>query len=77
MWTGFWKSPQAIGLLADNPELAASLHRRNDYLGPLNFLQADLLQALRKAGDDNPDPEAMKLLLRTINAIAAGMRNTG
>lgn len=64
-------------LLADSPELAASLYRRSDYLGPLNFLQADLLRKVRNAGDDGEDPEAMKLLLRTINAIAAGMRNTG
>lgn len=64
-------------LLADNPELAASLNRRNDYLGPLNFLQADLLRAVRKTGEDGEDPVTMKLLLRTINAIAAGMRNTG
>ena len=64
-------------LLADNPELAASLHRRNDYLGPLNFLQADLLREVRQSGDDGEDPLTMKLLLRTINAIAAGMRNTG
>ena len=64
-------------LLADNPELAASLHRRNDYLGPLNFLQADLLREVRAIGEDSNDSVAMKLLLRTINAIAAGMRNTG
>jgi phosphoenolpyruvate carboxylase len=64
-------------LLADNPELAASLHRRNDYLGPLNFLQADLLREVRQTGEQGEDPVAMKLLLRTINAIAAGMRNTG
>ncbi len=64
-------------LLADNPELAASLHRRNDYLGPLNFLQADLLKAVRKAEDNGEEIAAMKPLLRTINAIAAGMRNTG
>lgn len=64
-------------LLADNPELAASLYRRNDYLGPLNFLQADLLRTVRQAGPEDEDPVTMKLLLRTINAIAAGMRNTG
>ena len=64
-------------LLADNPELAASLHRRNDYLGPLNFLQADLLKAVRQAEDHAEESPAMKPLLRTINAIAAGMRNTG
>jgi phosphoenolpyruvate carboxylase len=64
-------------LLAENPELAASLHRRNDYLGPLNFMQADLLRAVRQAEDNDQGSLAMKPLLRTINAIAAGMRNTG
>ncbi|OQW72251.1 MAG: phosphoenolpyruvate carboxylase [Proteobacteria bacterium ST_bin11] len=64
-------------LLADNPVLAASLHRRNDYLGPLNFLQADLLRMTRQQEDDGNDAVSTKLLLRTINSIAAGMRNTG
>lgn len=65
-------------LLAENPELAASLRRRNDYLGPLNYIQAGLLQALNQ--DDEEDSSRsrwIKPLLRTINAIAAGMRNTG
>ncbi|PPD28772.1 MAG: phosphoenolpyruvate carboxylase [Methylomonas sp.] len=64
-------------LLADNPDLAASLHRRNNYLGPLNFLQANLLRMARQLEVDNNEAVAMKLLLRTINSIAAGMRNTG
>ena len=64
-------------LLADNPDLATSLRRRNDYLGPLNFMQADLLRALRQAEERGEESPAMKPLLRTINAIAAGMRNTG
>ena len=64
-------------LLSENPELAASLHRRDDYLGPLNFMQANLLRAVRQAEDNGQEPLAMKPLLRTINAIAAGMRNTG
>ncbi len=68
---------QSERLLNDNPELAASLHRRNDYLGPSNFLQADLLRQVRQADENNQDPATMKLLLRTINSIAAGMRNTG
>jgi phosphoenolpyruvate carboxylase len=64
-------------LLTENPELAASLHRRNDYLAPLNFMQAELFRAVRQAEDDGQESLAMKPLLRTINAIAAGMRNTG
>ena len=64
-------------LLAENPELAASLRRRNDYLGPLNYMQAGLLRALNEDFNDNDQSRWMKPLLRTINAIAAGMRNTG
>ena len=65
-------------LLEDNPVLANSLKRRNSFLGPLNIIQVVLLRRLRsagvKTGDNNP---WMQPLLRTINAIAAGMRNTG
>lgn len=64
-------------LLAENPELAASLRRRNDYLGPLNYMQAGLLRALNEGEDANGQSRWMNPLLRTINAIAAGMRNTG
>nr|WP_087146478.1 phosphoenolpyruvate carboxylase [Crenothrix polyspora] len=65
-------------LLEDNPVLAASLHRRDAYLGPLNYLQVFLLRKVREVDatqvDENP---WLKPLLRSINAIAAGMRNTG
>ena len=65
-------------LLAENPQLAASLRGRNDYLGPLNYMQAGLLRALNEENeDDSSQSRWMKPLLRTINAIAAGMRNTG
>lgn len=65
-------------LLAEDPMLAVSLARRNIYLDPLNHLQISLLRRFRQypeaPGEDNP---WTTLLLRTINAIAAGMRNTG
>ena len=65
-------------LIADNPPLAASLARRNRLLGPLNAIQVALLQRVRA----EPESEAgqnpwVMPLLRSINAIAAGMRNTG
>jgi phosphoenolpyruvate carboxylase len=65
-------------LLADNPPLAASLNRRNALLGPVNAIQVALLRRVRgEAADENgPSPWTLPLL-RTINAIAAGMRNTG
>lgn len=70
-------------LLEDNPTLALSLERRKPYLDPINYIQATLLRRFRQtqAGADatagaqeNPWLEP---LLRSINALAAGMRNTG
>jgi len=65
-------------LLADNPMLATSLRNRNSYLGPLNYIQVALLRRVRaETGEDQGENSAMRVLLRTINAIATGMRNTG
>ncbi|WP_426994630.1 phosphoenolpyruvate carboxylase [Methylomonas sp. CM2] len=64
-------------LLADNPSLADSLRRRDAYLGPLNFLQVCLLRKVREDDTGAGDSPWLNPLLRTINAIAAGMRNTG
>ncbi|RQW83579.1 MAG: phosphoenolpyruvate carboxylase, partial [Methylococcus sp.] len=63
-------------LMAENPALAASLERRDAYLGPLNYLQVRLIQQVRETDEPTASPW-MKPLLRSINAIAAGMRNTG
>ncbi|MEJ2346607.1 MAG: phosphoenolpyruvate carboxylase [Gammaproteobacteria bacterium] len=64
----------AQGLLQENPPLALSLSRRNPYLDPLNYIQVTLLRRYRGDTDESVwrDP-----LLRSINAISAGMRNTG
>lgn len=58
--------------------LAMSLVRRNIYLDPLNHLQISLLRRLREF-PESPGEQSpwTTILLRTINAIAAGMRNTG
>jgi phosphoenolpyruvate carboxylase len=65
-------------LLAEDPALAATLHRREAYLGPLNYIQICLLRRLRSESAGSPaETPWMTPLLRTINAIAAGMRNTG
>ena len=65
-------------LLANDPVLTLSLSRRDPYLDPLGYLQIDLL---RKYRDENqPEADRMKwqaALLSSINAIAAGLRNTG
>jgi phosphoenolpyruvate carboxylase len=67
----------ADDLLADNPPLALSLTRRNPYLDPLNRIQIVLLERYRGARDDEERERWLDPLLRSINAIAAGMRNTG
>lgn len=65
-------------LMEENPTLAFSLSRRNPYLDPLNHIQITLLERYR----DTQLSEAERVLwldplLRSINAVAAGMRNTG
>lgn len=65
-------------LMAETPDIALSLHRRNPYLDPLNHVQIVLLQRYRDESASEQDKELwLRPLLRSINAIAAGMRNTG
>ena len=66
------------GLLQETPVLALSLARRDPYLDPLNHIQIKLLERVRN--EDTSDEERdrwLDPLLRSINAIASGMRNTG
>ena len=69
-------------LLHDNPQLAFTLARRNPYLDPINHIQIVLLRRLRqdqaeRATDAETPSPWLDPLLRTINAIANGIRNTG
>lgn len=61
-------------LLGDDEELARSLERRRPYMDPMNHIQTVLIQRCRENPDD---PRWKDALLRSINGIAAGMRNTG
>ncbi|MGE5154230.1 MAG: phosphoenolpyruvate carboxylase [Bdellovibrio bacteriovorus] len=65
------------GLMEETPELAHSLARRNLYLDPLNHIQVTALERYRNEPDEAKRAEWLDPLLRSINAIAAGMRNTG
>ncbi len=65
-------------LLQADPLLERSLTRRDPYLDPLCFIQINLLRKFRDESATNPPAMAWKSpLLSSINAIAAGMRNTG
>jgi phosphoenolpyruvate carboxylase len=72
------KVAKMTALLEDIPVLQLSLMRRNPYLDPLNHIQIMLLKRYR---DENlpqqQRDEWLNPLLRSINAVAAGMRNTG
>ena len=72
------KVAQIDELLDENPLLKTSLTRRDPYLDPLNHIQLELLQRYRSPETRDIDREAsLDPLLRSINAIAGGMRNTG
>jgi phosphoenolpyruvate carboxylase len=62
-------------MLEEEPELALSLKRRNPYLDPINYIQVILLQRYRENDDD--ENKWLDPLLRSINAISNGVRNTG
>ena len=64
-------------LLENTPELHYSLERREPYLDPLNHIQLVLLKRHRPEQDDETRSPHLDGLLLTINALAAGMRNTG
>jgi phosphoenolpyruvate carboxylase len=66
-------------LMDADPVIQRSVHLRNPYVDPLNYLQVEMLRRLRAL----PDPEApeaeplREVMTLTINGIAAGLRNTG
>lgn len=67
------KVARAPTLLAAAPGLAVSLERRAPYIDAVNAVQVRLLKESRAAAD----AAWRQPLLLSINAIAAGMRNTG
>jgi phosphoenolpyruvate carboxylase len=66
-------------LLEGRRILAAAVDLRNPYVDALSHLQLRALSALRR-GDFNDDAEEQRLrrlLLLTVNGVAAGLQNTG
>lgn len=64
-------------LLEDNPALALSISRRRPYIDPINHIQVRMLKRYRAATGESEQQTWLTPLKRSINAIAAGMRNTG
>lgn len=68
-------------LLSNQQNLAASLQWRDAYLDPINYIQIELLKRARQQDTmeyaDHEDINVEDPLIRSINALAAGLRNTG
>ncbi|HXO24913.1 MAG TPA: phosphoenolpyruvate carboxylase, partial [Streptosporangiaceae bacterium] len=65
-------------LLADRPVLSRAVALRDPYVDALSYLQLRALAALRGAAPQTPDRERLeRLLLLTVNGVAAGLQNTG
>lgn len=62
-------------LLDHTPSIQESVHRRNPYVDPLNFLQVDLIKKMREQQEH--DDELLTEVLLTISGVAAGLVNTG
>jgi phosphoenolpyruvate carboxylase len=57
--------------------LGAAVDLRNPYVDALSHLQLRALTGLRKGGDDEENERLRRLLLLTVNGVAAGLQNTG
>jgi len=63
-------------LLADRPVLSRAVTLRDPYVDALSYLQLRALAAIR--GGSSDDRERLeRLLLLTVNGVAAGLQNTG
>jgi phosphoenolpyruvate carboxylase len=66
-------------LMQEDTAIQRSIHLRNPYIDPLNYIQVEMLRRLRAL----PDPESGEadalwdMIVITINGIASGLRNTG
>jgi phosphoenolpyruvate carboxylase len=66
-------------LMDGDPVIQRSVHLRNPYVDPLNYVQVEMLRRLRALPDpEGPEAERHRqIIVVTINGIAAGLRNTG
>jgi phosphoenolpyruvate carboxylase len=63
-------------LLADRPVLSRAVALRDPYVDALSYLQLRALAALRAPSGDGGQERLERLLLLTVNGVAAGLQNT-
>ena len=61
-------------LLDRDSVLRRSIDRRNPYVDPISFVQVEMLLRHR---DAHSDSNVLRTILRTVNGIAGGLKNTG
>jgi phosphoenolpyruvate carboxylase len=64
-------------LLADRPVLSRAVALRDPYVDALSYLQLRALAALRAPVEHDTQERLERLLLLTVNGVAAGLQNTG
>ncbi|MEG8036570.1 phosphoenolpyruvate carboxylase [Sphingomonas sp. LR61] len=64
-------------VLEDRPVLARAVRLRSPYVDALSHLQLRALRSIRTTGSTDPTDADHRLLLLTVNGIAAGLQNTG
>jgi phosphoenolpyruvate carboxylase len=66
-------------LLEREPVLAKSVHLRNPYIDPLNYIQVEMIRRLRGMEDkQSAEAEAIRGVIElTINGVSGGLKNTG
>jgi phosphoenolpyruvate carboxylase len=66
-------------LMDAEPVIQRSVHLRNPYVDPLNYIQVEMLRRLRALPDAETSQadDLREVIVITINGIAAGLRNTG
>ncbi|WP_425287287.1 phosphoenolpyruvate carboxylase [Leifsonia stereocauli] len=64
-------------LLERRPVLQRAVRLRSPYVDALSLLQLRALRALRSAEGSDAAAEPLRLLLFTVNGVAAGLQNTG
>ncbi len=65
------------GIMDNDPSGKESMEIRAAYLQPLHYLQIELLERIREAGEDAHNTTLERAMMVTIAGIAIGMRNTG
>jgi phosphoenolpyruvate carboxylase len=66
-------------LMEAEPVIQRSIHLRNPYVDPLNYVQVEALKRLRglEKMDSQEAEDWQATMVLTINGIASGLRNTG